>query len=139
MDKAKKKTGIYWIKNNKNGKVYIGQSKDIELRINCHIKALNKDSHYNPKLQNSWNKYGENSFSWEILKECDEKELDYYEKYFIASFDSFCNGLNLTQGGKDISWRGSRWIYSLSKKAIADREKRRRSWAVNIYKHLTSG
>jgi len=66
--------GIYEIKNNINGKIYIGSCSDtnnqIEGRIeNGHFYRLRKGTHPNPKLQYAWNKYGEENFSWSILQE----------------------------------------------------------------------
>lgn len=63
------KSGIYKITNTTNGKFYIGSSKDIEERWNCHKQYLRGNYHINPKLQHAWNKYGENKFIFEIMEE----------------------------------------------------------------------
>ena len=59
--------GIYKIENKVNGKVYIGQSIDIEKRWKSHISYLNKGIHRNKHLQSAWDKYGEGNFDKKIL------------------------------------------------------------------------
>ena len=66
------KSGIYQITNKVNGKFYIGSSIQIEIRWKQHINALKKGNHCNKKLQNSWNKYGEQAFEFSILEETND-------------------------------------------------------------------
>ena len=63
------KSGIYKITNLKNGKFYIGSSKDIERRWWEHTNELDKNIHINKKLQNAWNFYGKDNFKFEIIEE----------------------------------------------------------------------
>lgn len=78
-----KKGIIYQIRNLKNEKVYIGSSNNLKKRWNDHKYLLNKNSHHSYHLQRSWNKYGEDSFVFEILEECDEDVLLYREQYYL--------------------------------------------------------
>lgn len=94
--------GIYKITNIINKKIYIGKSKNIQRRINHHIKDLNKNKHYNTYLQTSWNKYGECNFLFEtIFNSSIESELDNMECYYIKLYNSNNPnfGYNLTSGG----------------------------------------
>lgn len=91
--------GIYKIKNILNGKVYIGQSVDIEKRWSTHIAELKNNYHYNIHLQSAWNKYGEENFEFSIVEECGADRLNQCEIYWISKFDSYKNGYNLTSGG----------------------------------------
>lgn len=50
--------GIYQIQNKINGKIYIGQSIDIEKRLKQHLRYLRKSQHYNSHFQNAFDKYG---------------------------------------------------------------------------------
>jgi len=66
-------TGIYKIVNIVNGKIYIGSALNIYNRIFgsssiSHLKALKNNNHINKKLQNSFNKYGEDSFEFFIVE-----------------------------------------------------------------------
>lgn len=62
-------SGIYMIKNKKTGQMYIGQSKHIKRRWVDHKYELVRGIHANTFLQNSWNKYGEDNFSFSIIEE----------------------------------------------------------------------
>lgn len=64
-----KVSGIYTITNKTTGRLYIGESLDIYRRWHKeHIPQLRKNSHYNKELQNDFNEYGEEGFSFEILE-----------------------------------------------------------------------
>lgn len=95
--------GIYKIENTINGKVYIGQSRDIENRWYKHIGFLNSNSHHNKHLQAAWNKYGESAFAFAVVEECAECDLNDRERYYIANYDSMNNGYNLDCGGNGVS------------------------------------
>lgn len=93
--------GIYCIKNIQNGKRYIGQSKNIRTRISQHFSDLGGMRHGNPVLQRAWNKYGKDSFTWEVLKECAYNELDFWEIAYIKELqsDRHSMGYNIERGG----------------------------------------
>lgn len=98
-------SGIYAIINLINGKLYIGQSNNIQKRIRNHLILLRNGNHYNGHLQSAWNKYGEDNFDYVVLKECSVDELDYYEIKYIAEYktaDRAC-GYNLGAGGHRCS------------------------------------
>lgn len=48
-------SGIYKITNLLNGKVYVGQSKNVYKRKIQHFAALRKDCHENGAMQADWN------------------------------------------------------------------------------------
>jgi len=60
--------GIYKILNIINGKMYIGSSINLKSRKYQHFFTLKKGVHCNKYLQNSYNKYGDNNFKWEIIE-----------------------------------------------------------------------
>ena len=88
--------GIYKITNKVNGKVYIGQSDNIERRWKNHKKdAFWSNGHvYNYPLYRAMRKYGLDNFLFEILEECKKEELNQKEVSYIAQYDSFHNGYN---------------------------------------------
>lgn len=57
-------SGVYCIENLINHKKYYGSAMDIYKRISEHKRNLRKNSHRNVLLQNSYNKYGEENFSF---------------------------------------------------------------------------
>jgi group I intron endonuclease len=71
--------GIYKI-TSPIGKVYIGQSKNIKERWGDYKKLTNCKGQ--TRLYNSFMYYGVESHIFEIIKECEENELDYYERHF---------------------------------------------------------
>lgn len=83
-----KKTGIYKITNKSDGKIYIGQAKDIEIRWRTHKRT----------------KYPEDHFTYEILMECDLEQLNFWEIAWIAS-ENACDpavGYNQALGGTSL-------------------------------------
>lgn len=88
MVKQQKKSGIYQLRNIRNGKVYIGQSKNMSYRKTCHFRSLKDNNHYNQYLQRSFNKYGHDSFVFEVLEYCKEDELNEKERHWIEVKES---------------------------------------------------
>lgn len=77
--------GIYKITCLSNDKIYIGSSVDIKKRWNSHKHYLRKGIHANNYLQNSWNKYGEKNFKFEVVEIIEPKllmknELKWFKK-----------------------------------------------------------
>lgn len=51
-----------------NNKCYIGSAKHFISRKSKHLTDLRKNKHHSIKLQNSFNKYGENNFKFSIIE-----------------------------------------------------------------------
>ena len=66
---SKEPACVYQIINNKNGKIYIGETLTAKLRWKDHLSRLRGGYHVNSKLQEDFNKFGEEAFGWEILRE----------------------------------------------------------------------
>ena len=96
------KSGIYYIKNLVNDKMYVGQTGDFTNRWAHHRNDLKNGKHHNVKLQNAWNKYGEDNFEFGVLEECEPDKLNERETYWIEHYDSLKNGYNLSEGGDGI-------------------------------------
>lgn len=96
--------GIYKITCLINNKVYIGQSIDIKRRWKEHQYRLNSNTHENLHLQNTWNTYGKDNFNFEVLEECNKKDLNDKETFYINQYQShdYKYGYNKTIGGKSF-------------------------------------
>ena len=94
-----KKTGIYCIRNIVNGKIYIGSTKkSFSSRKNKHLLLLKNNKHYNEHLQNAWNYYGNEKFTFEVLFICQSDVCEYYEGEFIKLYSS-----NIREHGYNIA------------------------------------
>ena len=72
--------------------VYIGQSKNIKKRFRSYIHKLGKGQ---PKLNNSFLKYGVKNHVFEILCYCDVTQLNDLERFYQILFSANdTNGLN---------------------------------------------
>lgn len=93
--------GIYKIENIKNGKIYIGQTKQpFKKRYWIHCWKLKHGTHDNLHLQSSYNEYGDGSFSFSIVRQCEDgDDLDKLEMQYIRYYNSYNQGYNLTIGG----------------------------------------
>lgn len=76
-------SGIYTIRNTKNGKVYVGSSMNVRSRWYFHKNDLRKNKHHSLLLQRAWNKDGEDSFRFSIVEECDCSQLLAVEQSWI--------------------------------------------------------
>lgn len=93
--------GIYKITNQINGHSYIGLSTHIEDRWDYHKNPYNWEREKDKSLYQAINKYGIENFSFEILEECSLEELSEKEKFYVAKYNTFYNGYNMTAGGED--------------------------------------
>jgi len=82
--------GIYCIKNKINGKMYVGKSKNIEMRWKRHLKSskYKKDKGYEYPLYRAIRKYGLINFEFLILELTQVLDLDTLEREYILKFDT---------------------------------------------------
>jgi hypothetical protein len=81
-----RKVFIYKILNIVNNKIYIGRTINFEKRIKDHLRSLRNNIHFNEYLQTDYNDFGESSFVYEIIYECDNEtqtlsEIQHIHKY----------------------------------------------------------
>lgn len=60
--------GVYQIRCTVTGKVYVGSSARIEVRLREHRRALRRGTHHSRLLQRAWNKYGEGAFAFSVIE-----------------------------------------------------------------------
>lgn len=91
--------GYIYLRTNKiNGKKYVGQTDNFKRRNNEWNK-LNK-RYGGHVINNARKKYGADGFSFEILRECPNEEMNYWEMYYIKQYNSKKPyGYNATDGG----------------------------------------
>lgn len=108
--------GIYKITNQVNGKVYIGQSVNIEKRWKEHrSRAFNSaDADYNKYLYRAIRKYGIENFSFEVIEQCNQIQLNEKEKEYIAKYNSTNRnyGYNICLGGEGTQRYNYEEIYN---------------------------
>lgn len=80
MDKAKRKQltaeyqererqmGVFQIKNNVNGKIYLGSSTNLDALWGKEQFVLNMNGHANKELQKEWKQFGGENFSFLVLE-----------------------------------------------------------------------
>jgi group I intron endonuclease len=69
-----------------------------------HIRDATNGKDYCRLLNNAIRKYNPENFIVEIIIECDIKDLDYNESFYIERLNTLSpNGYNLTTGGKTMS------------------------------------
>lgn len=89
------KSGIYCIKNKINNNQYVGSAVNLKRRFYAHINGLKNDSHYNKRLQNAWNKYGNENFEFIVLEYVEKEKLIEREQYYLNLLKINNNGYNL--------------------------------------------
>jgi len=105
----KSNSGVYKILNKRNNKIYIGSTKNFKRREIEHFRNLKNNKHENNFLQNAFNKYGEENFSFEVLEETND--LFNREQYWIDTLNP-CNhniGYNINKkADRPPSWQGKK-------------------------------
>ena len=91
--------GIYKITNQVNGKLYIGQSIDIEKRIMDHKTPRAHKRNY--PISRAIKKYGKENFSFDVIETCQISDLDKLEQHYIKTLNphyNICEGGSGTKG-----------------------------------------
>ena len=95
---------IYKYTNLINGKVYIGQTiQELKERHSKHVSvAFGKETGhgYNYLIHKAFRKYGIDNFTLEIIDKVDNALLNEKEREYIALYNSYERGYNMTPGGE---------------------------------------
>ena len=102
---APRQAGIFQVKNCKNGKILLGSSTNLHGPFNRIRFELSAGSHDNSALQDDWNQFGPDSFTFEILEVvkpsedpafCLQDELTLLEQIWLEKLQPFgARGYNL--------------------------------------------
>lgn len=78
------KSGIYKITNIINNKCYVGSAINLDARWKAHRRKLNARCHHSVRLQNAWNKDGEEKFKFDTLEKCERSILIDREQHYFG-------------------------------------------------------
>lgn len=97
-------SGIYRIRNEANGKVYIGSAVNLESRMGAHRRMLRRSAHHSIKLQRAWDKHGEESFSFCVLEHVEDKsKLLAAEQHWLDLTKSATEGYNIARKAGNLT------------------------------------
>lgn len=116
--------GIYKIINKLDGKIYVGQSRNVHRRMN----DVHKECRY---LIYAIEKHGKENFESSIVEYCDKSELNDKEKYWIKELHS-----HVSENGYNISWGG---LNSMEGRKHTEESKKKISDAVKGENHPLFG
>lgn len=118
--KSLNEPGVYKITCVPSNKHYVGSTiRRIHQRFSEHLYELEKGIHKNPYMQNSWNKYGADSFKFDILEVT--PFVEERETFWMKELDC-CNpekGFNINPNATGFWNRTPEQIKSKSEKAQA--------------------
>lgn len=102
--------GVYKVTNLLDGRVYIGQSYNLQIRAKQHFGKSHAGGH--SELYSDMDLFGVSNFSFEVLIET--YDLDYWERFFIYWYDSTNveHGYNRTTGGVSATVRTTKNEYT---------------------------
>ena len=137
-------SAIYNIRNLVNNKIYIGSSVNLRIHWNIHKKELLQNKHHSILLQRSYNKYGKDNFTFEILEYVKDKSkliereqvwIDFFKpEYNICKIAGSALGYKHTEKSKlkmSASHKGQRpWMKGKkqSKETIAKIQESRKNY-----------
>lgn len=107
ITKSQYNSGIYKIQSI-NGNLYIGSSVSIKSRYLTHRNSLQKGLHDNKIMQNIFNKYGEDCFTFSTIELCDVSLLIEREQHYIDTLKpdiNICKVAGATYGNKPFEGR----------------------------------
>lgn len=65
---------------------YWGQAQDLWKRASDHLSALRRGDHSNERLQRSFDKHGEEAYSYEVSLLCPVEDLDMQEQFCLDTY-----------------------------------------------------
>jgi group I intron endonuclease len=88
MNSLRNKTGIYMIKNLKNGRIYIGSSSVcLKKRIDHHFRSLKSNKHHSCFLQRDFNKCELGDFIYGVIEFCNPENCIEIEQTYLDMFN----------------------------------------------------
>ncbi len=104
--------GVYQIKNNVNGKIFISSFANLKNKWLTIKMQLDMGRHPNAELQEDWNELGEEAFSYSVLEDKKQEsdmdvkwELQQMEKVWLAKLEPY-NGKGYNKPPKEPLIKG---------------------------------
>lgn len=129
---------IYEILNTVNSKRYIGCTNNTEKRFSQHRRALGNNKHWNPYLQNSYNKHGIENFQYNVLIAFNDSDDMYFnERKMISESEGLYNIAEGGLGGDTYSNRSEEQM-EITRKKLSDISKVRNKKNLEMHRENTS-
>ena len=117
-DIIKKEIYLYQILNKVDGKFYLGTTCDIDRRWKEHKRSLSQGTHHSIYLQRAWNKYGQDSFQFKVIKKIIKQRRKEIEQYFLNKFQCYNPSIGYNMN-KKVDSRYGRPMSDEAKKKIS--------------------
>lgn len=117
--------GIYKIINVLNNKIYIGSSINVTSRIRNHFNDLKAKRHKNNYLQNVYNKYGKEIFTWSLIEKCKKERLLEREQYYLDSLKpeyNICKIAGKPESNRVLSKHQARLVFKMYNAGLSIKE-----------------
>ena len=89
---------IYYIDNERNWKGYVGcTTNSLAKRFGQHKYLLRRNQHPNKRLQEDWNKYGEQAFHAFVIAECPDDKMYEEERRHISRLGTMDPGVGYNE------------------------------------------
>lgn len=128
-------TGIYKITCIENNRIYVGSAKNLNKRWLRHLSDLKNNKHINIHLQRAYNKYGKDTFLFEVVEICPVDELLIREQFYLDTLNPEFNIGKQSSGGDNLTKNPNKEeIINKIKKTINDNissmteEERKEKW-----------
>jgi group I intron endonuclease len=120
------KSGIYAIRCARNGKLYVGSAVNLVVRWKAHQNALAAQRHHSIRLQRAWNKYGRDTFTFEVVELVEPERLIEREQFHIDAYRSASPSIGFNICPKAGSTRGA-ILSDEAKRKMSEAAKRART------------
>ena len=124
---------IYAIRNKVTGRIYIGRTGRLKDRYIQHMRALYYNNHTNELMQQDFNEYGVDSFTFSVIDEVrtyDEmhKEHDwmYRLKSYLPEFGYNTKEKLCKKKAEELAWPEPEWVRELKSRIGTQPQKRHR-------------
>lgn len=109
----KREMGVYEIRNNANGRVYVGGTANLDGLWNKEKFVLDMGTHLNKELQREWKQFGGQNFSFLVLETVKTGEEIRYDYKDVFTEDGRAPGDIVRQYKKQVDKLREQWLEKL--------------------------